>query len=73
MRHIPGAVYDLANGVFLEMPDGVRIRKDKRVAAAGKSSRMFEKLVAAGQRLMSYPEKRGRCEPGPGALCTGDS
>ena len=31
-----GAVYDLANGVFLEKPDGVRIRKDKRVAAAGR-------------------------------------
>lgn len=57
MRHIPGAVYDLANGVFLEKPDGVRIRKDKRVAAAGKSSRMFEKLVAAGQRLIGVIRK----------------
>lgn len=52
-----GAVYDLANGVFLEKPDGVRIRKDKRVAAAGKSSRMFEKLVAAGQRLIGVIRK----------------
>ena len=49
--------YSLANGVFLEKPDGVRIRKDKRVAAAGKSSRMFEKLVAAGQRLIGVIRK----------------
>ena len=67
-----GAVYDLANGVFLEKPDGVRIRKDKRVAAAGKSSRMFEKLVAAGQRLIGVIRKNeGGANAGPGALCTG--
>ena len=42
-----GAVYDLAADRLLEAPEGIRITKKKRA-----SSGIFERLIAAGQRLL---------------------
>ena len=43
-------IHKLVANAFLEKPDGVRIRKDKRVAAAGKSSRaLFKKTMHTGR------------------------
>ena len=43
-----GAVYDLAADELLEAPAGIRISKKKRTASA-----IFDRLLAAGQRLLS--------------------
>ncbi len=43
-----GAVYDLAQDKLIEAPSGVRISGKKRAASS-----VFERLIAAGQRLLS--------------------
>ncbi len=43
-----GAVYDLSEDKLLENPAGIRISKKKRASNA-----VFERLIAAGQRLLS--------------------
>ena len=43
-----GAVYDLAEDKLVASPEGVRITKKKRAASA-----VFERLLAAGQRLLA--------------------
>ena len=43
-----GAVYDLTEDKLVASPEGVRITKKKRAASA-----VFERLLAAGQRLLA--------------------
>lgn len=47
-----GTVYDLAGNVFVSKPDGVRIRKESGTGSASRVTKVFARLVAAGQRLV---------------------
>ena len=52
-----GTEFDLAANEFIRKPQGVRIEKTTAVAAAAKVSKLYQKLVAAGQRLIGVIRK----------------
>lgn len=52
-----GAVFDLASGELVTAPEGVPIRRESAVSASAKVSRIYAKLVAAGQRLVGVIRK----------------
>lgn len=52
-----GTEFDLAANEFIRKPQGVRIEKTTAVAAATKVSKLYQKLVAAGQRLVGVIRK----------------
>ena len=52
-----GTEFDLAANEFIRKPQGVRIEKTTAVAAAAKVSKLYQKLVAAGQRLVGVIRK----------------
>ena len=53
-----GTVFDLASGEFLEEAEGVRITPKPAVSAATKKANaVFDRLFAAGQRLLAVIRK----------------
>ncbi len=52
-----GTEFDLARNQFIHQSEGVRIQKPVQAAAAAKVSKVFAKLVAAGQRLVGVIRK----------------
>lgn len=53
MAPYSGTVYDLAANELLEAPAPVRIEKAEKPAAPAKARSVFERLLAAGQRLLT--------------------
>ena len=52
-----GAEFDLASGKFVYEPVGVPVKKSTQSPAAARKDAVYEKLVAAGQRLMAVIRK----------------
>ena len=50
MAPYSGTVYDLKAGIFIRQTDGIRIQQK---AKTSKASGVYERLLAAGQRLLT--------------------
>ncbi len=53
MAPYSGTVYDLKEAAFISCPEGVVIRQSKDTKPQSKSSGVYQRLVAAGQRLLT--------------------